>query len=156
MTVPADHRSLGVDNTPGLYFPTLILSFSFTATMDDKATNITSEQAARSHESKSDIALGVAVGLIVLGCVLVTIRLCCRRIIRSVGWDDLFIVMGLVSVEFYMLGWWDLTNILLLALLHSLWNFDSCQYVLCRPTSTLLTLLSDEVRSWKARLDIDT
>ena len=72
--------------------------------MDDKTTNITAEQAAKSHEDKSDIALGVAVGLMVWVSVLVTIRLCCRRIIRSVGWDDLFIVMGLVSIAFYMLG----------------------------------------------------
>ncbi|RBR18898.1 uncharacterized protein FIESC28_05820 [Fusarium coffeatum] len=34
--------------------------------MDDKATNITAEQAARSHENKSDIALGVA--LCCIGC----------------------------------------------------------------------------------------
>ena len=69
--------------------------------MDYKATNVTAEQAARSHENKSDIALGVAVGLMVLGTMFVTIRLCCRRTIRSMGWDDLFIVMGLVSIEYF-------------------------------------------------------
>ncbi|CAG7565198.1 unnamed protein product [Fusarium equiseti] len=86
--------------------------------MDNRRMNITAEQAARSHEDKSDIALGVAVGLMVWGLVLVTIRLCCRRIIRSMGWDDLFVVMGLVSIACY---WLD------------------CQYVLQYPTPTLLT-----------------
>lgn len=68
--------------------------------MDDSRANITAEQATRSHENKSNIALGVAVGLMVLGTMFVTIRLCCRRTIRSMGWDDLFIVMGLVSIEY--------------------------------------------------------
>jgi hypothetical protein len=72
--------------------------------MDNRPMNITAEQAARSHEDKSDIALGVAVGLMVWGLVLVTIRLCCRRIIRSMGWDDFFIVMGLVGTAYFAMG----------------------------------------------------
>ncbi|RGP69397.1 hypothetical protein FLONG3_7793 [Fusarium longipes] len=56
--------------------------------------NITAEQAERSHESKSDLMLGVSVMLMVLGSVLVGLRLWCRRLIRATGRDDIAAVLA--------------------------------------------------------------
>lgn len=60
--------------------------------------NITAEQAERSHEDKANLTLGVSVGLTVLGFLVVTLRLWCRRLMRSLGWDDLAAVLALVSI----------------------------------------------------------
>ncbi|RGP74099.1 integral membrane [Fusarium sporotrichioides] len=57
--------------------------------------NITAEQAARSHETKSDLMLGVSVVLMAVGSVLVAVRLWCRRLIHSTGRDDISAVLAL-------------------------------------------------------------
>ncbi|EYB30234.1 hypothetical protein FG05_07655 [Fusarium graminearum] len=60
--------------------------------------NITAEQAERSHETKSDMMLGVSVLLMVLGSAFVAVRLWCRNLIKSTGRDDIASVLALVSV----------------------------------------------------------
>ncbi|KAG8360559.1 hypothetical protein FVEN_g2188 [Fusarium venenatum] len=57
--------------------------------------NITAEQAARSHETRSDLMLGVSVALMAVGSLLVAGRLYCRRLIRSTGLDDISAVLAL-------------------------------------------------------------
>ncbi|KAF5246234.1 hypothetical protein FAUST_1351 [Fusarium austroamericanum] len=57
--------------------------------------NITAEQAARSHETKSDMMLGVSVLLMVLGSAFVAVRLWCRNLIKSTGRDDIASVFAL-------------------------------------------------------------
>ncbi|KAM0243986.1 hypothetical protein ACHAP5_006751 [Fusarium lateritium] len=58
--------------------------------------NITAEQAARSHESKSGLTVGVSVGLMALATLLVGLRLWCRRLVKASGLDDIAAVLGLV------------------------------------------------------------
>ncbi|CAJ0543613.1 Ff.00g038390.m01.CDS01 [Fusarium sp. VM40] len=57
--------------------------------------NITAEQAARSHESKSELTIGVISGLMALAILLVGLRLRCRRLAEASGWDDIAAVLGL-------------------------------------------------------------
>jgi hypothetical protein len=58
--------------------------------------NITAEQAARSHESKSELTVGLCAGLMALAILLVGLRLWCRRLLKSSGLDDMAAVFGLV------------------------------------------------------------
>lgn len=60
--------------------------------------NITAEQAARSHESKSELTIGVISGLMALAILLVGLRLRCRRLAEASGWDDIAAVLGLVRL----------------------------------------------------------
>lgn len=61
--------------------------------------NITAEQAARSHESKSELTVGVSSGLMALAILLVGLRLWCRRHIKALGLDDIAAVLGLVRLH---------------------------------------------------------
>jgi hypothetical protein len=61
--------------------------------------NITAEQAARSHESKSELTVGVSSGLMALAILLVGLRLWCRRFIKASGLDDIAAVLGLVRPQ---------------------------------------------------------
>jgi hypothetical protein len=58
--------------------------------------NITAEQAARSHESKSELTVGVSAGLMTLAILLVGLRLWCRRLAKASGLDDVAAILGLV------------------------------------------------------------
>jgi uncharacterized protein (DUF983 family) len=87
--------------------------------------NITAEQAARSHDTKSDLMLGVSVTLMVLGSVLVGLRLWCRSLIRSAGWDDIAAVLTLVSI-ISNLSKTIKSDVQLLGLFDSLRDFGGC------------------------------
>ncbi|KAI6754716.1 hypothetical protein HG530_012468 [Fusarium avenaceum] len=79
--------------------------------------NITAEQAARSHESKSELTIGVSCGLMALAILLVGLRLWCRRLVKALGLDDIAVILGLsfwLSILFYAVSlyWVKLTFLL--------------------------------------------
>lgn len=88
--------------------------------------NITAEQAARSHETKSDMMLGVSVLLMVLGSAFVAVRLWCRNLIKSTGRDDIASVLALVSVAEYVCNTHE-ANIRFTGLFDSLRYIGRCQ-----------------------------
>lgn len=61
--------------------------------------NMTAEQAARSHESKSGLTIGVSCGLMALAILLVGLRLWCRRLVKALGLDDIAVILGLVRLH---------------------------------------------------------